>query len=60
MGVFIGVRSESYVATNRWLTLLSGADLDPTLAIEPPAPLHAPRQQREMAGHVNWRVEARE
>jgi hypothetical protein len=57
MGVIIGVRSESYPATNRWLALLVGGDLDPSLVVEPPRPLHAPRQPFEVM--KDWRGELR-
>jgi hypothetical protein len=55
MGVEVGACGSP--ATNRWLALLSGSDFDPSLIVEPPAPLHAPRQVYETAGHTNWRAE---
>jgi hypothetical protein len=47
MGVLIGVRSESYAASNKWLTLLAGGDFDPSLIVEPPQLGHAPLSEFE-------------
>jgi hypothetical protein len=54
VGLLIGHRTDSYAATNKWLSVVAGS-FNEALVIPPPAPLHAPRQQHEMAGHVNWR-----
>jgi hypothetical protein len=59
LGVAVGPARDRYVASNRWLTLLAGDDFDPSLVIEPPKPLHAPRQPYEIMGHTNWREEMR-
>jgi hypothetical protein len=58
VGLIIGHRQNCYAATNKWMRVAAG-QFDDSLIIPPPAPLHAPRQQHEMAGHVNWREEVR-
>jgi hypothetical protein len=36
VGLLIGIRRDSYPATNRWLNILAGGDFDPKLIVEPP------------------------
>jgi hypothetical protein len=36
VGLLIGIRRDSYPATNRWLNILAGGDFDTSLIIEPP------------------------
>jgi hypothetical protein len=37
VGLLIGIRRDSYPATNRWLNILAGGDFDPKLIVQPPA-----------------------
>lgn len=41
-GLIVGQRHNSFSATNKWLSILSGGDFDTSLIIEPPPLRHAP------------------
>jgi hypothetical protein len=47
-GIALGPAADRRVASNRWLSILAGNDLDSSLVIEPPRPLHAPLSEFEI------------
>jgi hypothetical protein len=57
VGLIIGHRTDCKSATNAWMNVAAG-NFDPTLVIEPHAPLNGPSRQIQM-GHTNWREELR-
>jgi hypothetical protein len=57
IGVAIGPASNRYTASNKWLALGAGGDLDQSLIIESPQLRHAPLSEFEIMRRGNWRNE---
>jgi hypothetical protein len=59
VGLLIGIRRDSYPATNRWLNILAGGDFDTRLIIEPPPgrTFNPIGKVFDLTPNANWRSE---